>query len=94
MSKRFAWVVFAIGVVASPDVFAAEKTITLTVENMYCAACPLIVEKSLERVPGVAKVAVSYQDKTAVVTYDDGKTDVQALTAATANAGYPSTPAR
>lgn len=94
MSKRFAWVVFAIGVVASPDVLAAEKTITLTVENMYCAACPLIVEKSLERVPGVAKVAVSYQDKTAVVTYDDSKTDVQALTAATANAGYPSTPAR
>jgi mercuric ion binding protein len=37
-------------------------------------------------------VAVSYQDKTAVVTYDDTKTDLKALTAATTNAGYPSAP--
>jgi len=35
---------------------------------------------------------VSYQDKTAVVTYDDTRADVRALTAATTNAGYPSTP--
>jgi len=72
--------------------FAAEKTITLTVKNMYCADCSFIVRKSLESVPGVSKVAVSYKDKTAVVTYDDGTTDVPALTRATTDAGYPSTP--
>ena len=42
--------------------------------------------------PGVAKVAVSFKDKTAVVTYDDSKTDVKGLTSATTNAGYPSAP--
>ena len=56
---------------------------------MYCADCPIIVKKSLEGVPGVAKVTVSYKDKTATVTYDDNKADVQGLMAATTNAGYP-----
>ena len=43
-------------------------------------------------VPGVSKVVVSYKGKTAVVTYDDGRTDVSALTRATTGAGYPSAP--
>jgi hypothetical protein len=38
------------------------------------------------------KVAVSFEDKTATVTYDEGRTDVKALTAATTNAGYTSAP--
>lgn len=71
---------------------AAEKTVTLAVQNMYCADCPFIVKKSLERVPGVAAATVSFKDKTATITYDDSKTDVTALTAATTEAGYPSTP--
>ena len=84
--------VFALGLLASSAAFAGEKTVTLSVQNMYCAACPHTVKASLEAVPGVAKVAVSYQEKTAIVTYDDGKTDVKGLTAATTNAGYPSEP--
>ena len=71
---------------------AAEQTVTLAVKNMYCATCPYTVRASLEAVPGVAKVAVSYNDKTATVTYDDSKIGVTALTAATTNAGYPSQP--
>jgi mercuric ion binding protein len=59
---------------------------------MDCAACPFVVRKSLQSVPGVANVAVSYEDKTAIVTFDDSKTDLKALTNATTNAGYPSAP--
>jgi mercuric ion binding protein len=92
MRKLLACAAFALCVVASPAAFAAEKTITLAVSNMFCADCPFIVKKSLERVQGVGKVAVSYKDKTAIVTYDDSKTDVKSLTAATTNAGYPSAP--
>jgi len=80
----------AINALTSSAAFAAEKTVTLTVNNMYCADCPYIVKKSLESVPGVAKVAVSFNDKTATVTYDDSKADLKALTTATTNAGYPS----
>ena len=89
MTKLLATVAFVLCVAASSTTFAAERTLTLAVQNMYCDACPLIVRKSLEAVPGVAKAVVSFKDKTAVVTYDDTKTNVSALTAATANAGYP-----
>ena len=92
MSKLLACVAMAVSVFASSDAFAAEKTITLAVKNMYCAACPHTVKASLQAVPGVKAVTVSYKDKTAIVTYDDARTDVKALTAATTDAGYPSAP--
>jgi len=69
---------------------AATKTITLAVDKMYCSACPHIVKESLLAVPGVDKVEVSFENKTAVVTFDDGKANLDALTAATTKAGYPS----
>jgi mercuric ion binding protein len=83
---------FAFAVLASSAALAGEKTITLAVENMYCAACPHTVKASLQAVPGVTKAVVSYKDKTAVVTYDDTMADVKALTTATTDAGYPSAP--
>ena len=92
MSKLLTSLALVVSVLAPSAACAAEKTITLAVKNMYCADCPFIVKKSLEAVPGVAKVAVSFKDKTATVTYDDNKAAVKALTAATTNAGYPSAP--
>ena len=91
MSKLFAFAA-AVGALTSSAVFAADETVTLAVKNMYCADCPFIVKKSLEAVPGVSKVTVSYKDKTAIVIYDDTKVDVMALTTATTKAGYPSAP--
>ena len=92
MNKLLAHVAFVVGIIASPAVMAADRTITLAVNNMYCAACPSIVKGSLEAVPGVAKVAVSYNDKTATIIYDDAKANVNQLTSATTKAGYPSAP--
>ena len=92
MKKLLAGTALMVGVVLSSTAFAAERTVTLAVSNMYCAACPHTVKASLEAVPGVKTVVVSYKEKTAVVTYDDAATAVNALTAATTNAGYPSTP--
>ena len=71
---------------------AAERTVTLAVDNMYCSACPYTVKQSLAKVVGVGEVAVSYEKKTAIVTYDDQKTTLAALTQATTQAGYPSHP--
>jgi mercuric ion binding protein len=92
MNKLLALAAVAIGNIASPAAMAADRTITLAVNNMDCAACPSIVKGSLEAVPGVAKVAVSFKDKTATVVYDDAKADVNQLTSATTKAGYPSAP--
>ena len=84
----FASALFLLSSVAS----AAEKTVTLAVENMTCTACPHIVKGSLAAVPGVSAVVVSFEDKTATVTYDDAKAEIPALIRATTNAGYPSAP--
>jgi mercuric ion binding protein len=92
MNKLFLSFAFVLSVATSSSAFAAEKTVTLFVQNMYCAACPHTVKASLEAVPGVTEVVVSFKEKTAVVTYDDEKSDLTALTTATTNAGYPSAP--
>jgi mercuric ion binding protein len=69
---------------------ATERSITLAVDNMTCAACPPVVRKSHTRVPGVARVDVSAESNTATVVFDDAKTTVAALIDATTKAGYPS----
>jgi mercuric ion binding protein len=92
VNKHLAPTLFALALVAASPAGAAERTVTLAVRNMDCAECPFVVRKSIEAVPGVAKVVVSFKDKTAVVSYDDSKANVKALTDATANAGYPSAP--
>ena len=71
---------------------AAERTVTLAVDGMTCASCPYIVRETLRRVCGVAKVEVSFETRRAVVTFDEGKTTVAALTEATAAAGFRSHP--
>lgn len=92
MIKFLTAAAFASGLLASSAALAGEKTVQLSVQNMFCAACPHTVKSSLEAVSGVKQVSVSYRDKTAVVTYDDSKCDVSALTTATTKAGYPSAP--
>ena len=72
-------------------VFAAPQTVTLAVQGMTCAACPITVKQSLKKVNGVLKTDVSFEKKHAVVSFDDQKTNVQALTRATTDAGFPST---
>jgi periplasmic mercuric ion binding protein len=92
MTKLLILAVAGLGLLSPAPVRAAERTVTLAVQNMHCATCPFVVRKSLEGVPGVTKVTVSYKDQAAIVTYDDAKADLKALTAATTNAGYPSAP--
>lgn len=69
---------------------ANQRTATLDVTNMDCAACPITVRKALEKVPGVGMAKVDYKTKRAVVAFDPAKTTPDALTKATADAGFPS----
>ena len=49
------------------------------------------VTRSLTKVNGVTKADVSLEHAEAVVTFDDTKTNAEALLKATKDAGYPST---
>ena len=69
------------------------KTITLDVDKMTCNMCPITVKKALKNIDGVTEVVAKYEGKGngwAKVTYDPSKTNVDDLTFATEEAGYPS----
>ena len=70
---------------------AATKTVTLSVPGMNCATCPITVKKALGKVDGVTKTEVNLEKRAAVVTFDDVRTNLESLTRATGEAGYPST---
>jgi mercuric ion binding protein len=72
--------------------WAAPQTVTLSVSGMTCSACPITVKHALTKVAGVSEAQISYATKQATVTFDDTLTDVQALTKATSDAGFPSEP--
>lgn len=80
-----------VGLAGAGMSFAAPETVALDVPGMTCELCPLTVRKALQKVQGVEKVAVSYEKREAVITFDDAKTSVEALMNATKNAGYPAT---
>lgn len=79
----------AIALLTVGPAHAAERTVTLVVDNMTCAMCGPTVKKALTRVGGVGKVEVATDKGTATVTFDDAQATVAALIAATTNAGYP-----
>lgn len=94
--KRYIGIVVALavflgGALSTRDVLAAERRVELSVPDMSCAACPITVRKCLERVDGVIEARVSFEDRTAMVTYDPAMTGVVQLIEATTNVGYPST---
>ena len=66
------------------------QTITLKLQNMTCALCPITIKKALQEVEGVQQVIVDFDTKTAAITFDSKKTNSDALIKATTNAGYPS----
>lgn len=90
MKSRFA-IFFPALLAAAAAVAGGSRTATLAVSNMDCAACPITVGVALKRVPGVASAKVDFKSKLAVVSFDPSRTSTEALTKATADAGYPST---
>jgi len=92
MNKLLASCVLA--TVTSAPVWAATQTVQLTVPGMTCAACPITVKQALTKVDGVIKTEISLERREAIVTFDDARTNIKALTDATTNAGYPSSPAK
>jgi len=81
-----------VALILAAPAWASPRTVTLNVSGMTCAACPITVKKALEKVGGVSKVEVRFENKQVLVTFDDAKTNTDALVKATTDAGYPSQP--
>jgi mercuric ion binding protein len=78
--------------VLTATAWASPHVVTLNVPGMTCPVCPITVKKALEKVQGVSKVDVRFEKKQVLVTFDDAKTNTDALVKATTNAGFPSQP--
>jgi len=73
----------------APPALAAERTITMNVENMTCAVCPVTVRTAMAAVPGVKDVKVDFANKTAVVVFDDAQATTDGIAEASRLAGFP-----
>ncbi len=68
-----------------------SQSVTLDMQNMTCAMCPITIRKALEGVDGVKSAKVDFDSKTANVTFDPQKTNIESLIKTTTNVGYPAT---
>lgn len=53
----------------------AAQQVVMEIQGMTCDLCPLAIKKSLEKVKGVNKVKVSFEEKKARLAVDDAVTD-------------------
>jgi Cu+-exporting ATPase len=69
---------------------AAAENVELGLTGMTCAACAARIEKTLNKLPGVA-ASVNFATETARVGFDPSQATTEALLAAVARAGYGAT---
>lgn len=84
------WIMLSLWLAAGPGI-AAPQTVTLSIPTMDCPVCPITIKKALTQLTGVSQAVVSFERREAQVTFDNARTTIDALTRATAGAGYPST---
>lgn len=75
---------------AAAPVAQDRERVVLSIENMTCAACPHNVRKALEALDGVNVIDVTSNPPQAVVEFNPAKVQVDDLTKATTDIGYPS----
>lgn len=61
---------------------------TINVGGMHCDMCVKSIEKGVNELSGIASVAVSLNDSTAVVSYDAGKVELAQIEKAIEKRGY------
>lgn len=73
-----------------PDNFIQRKTIP--VEGIDCSDCVLVIEHSLNRVPGVKEVSVNYRQRKIEIEFDKRQTNLNQITQRLLSMGYRRTP--
>lgn len=66
----------------------ADTTVQLKTTGMHCGSCAMMIQMTLEDLPGVKAAKAEYATGLAEVTYDSDTVDTDALIAAVKGAGY------
>ena len=64
------------------------KEIKLKIEGMHCTGCSNRLEKVLNNTDGVEKATVSFEDKKAIITFDESKTNIEKIKEAIEDSGF------
>ncbi len=68
--------------------FAGSPPASLSLSGMHCASCANLIERSLNKVPGVKRASVNFSSEKALVYFEEGQGDIPAVLSAVAKAGY------
>jgi len=68
-----------------------QKRVQLSLSGMHCTSCALIIEKSLEKVPGVKEANVNFSAEKALITYDESTVKKESFIDAVKKTGYSAT---
>ncbi|WKE67327.1 heavy metal translocating P-type ATPase [Gallaecimonas kandeliae] len=66
--------------------------ISLSVENLACAACAWLIERRLAALPGVARVSVNATSQRVLIRWDQAQSPLSTLLAELQAIGYPALP--
>jgi copper chaperone CopZ len=66
----------------------AARTEVVAVRGMQCGGCERSVSRAVEAVPGVGSARADFVAEEVEVTYDPGRTDLEAIRAAVRDAGF------
>ena len=64
------------------------KEIKLNIEGMHCTGCSTRLEKVLNNTDGVEKATVSFEQKQAIITYNENQIDIEQIKQAIQDAGF------
>ena len=64
------------------------KEIKLKIEGMHCTGCSNRLEKVLNNTVGVEKAIVSFEEKQAIITYNESQIDLTQIKEAIEGAGF------
>lgn len=76
---------------ASQLTWAKEKKTCFKVEGMTCAACVVTTKIAIKKLEGIQDIEVSLKNKSAIVNYDDSKTDPLKIKEKIDSIGYVAT---
>ena len=71
---------------------AAPQSAKIEIDTMVCGPDPHMIKAALISVKGVETVEVFLETKSAIVTFDNAQTNLDALMAAVATTGHASLP--
>jgi mercuric ion binding protein len=79
---------------AAGTVAAKEATAEMKVPAMDCAACTVVIKKSLTQTKGVKTVDLNIEKRTATIVYDDAQVTEAQIEKAIEKSGFKTEPSK